>query len=122
MNLYLIGYRGSGKSTVAPLVARLIGTRSVDTDQCIEQLAGKSICEIFASRGEARISATRIEALRKFPGQANLVVSLGGGVPVDEANREWIKQHGKTVWLTASPKLFGNEFVVMRTRQLSGQI
>ncbi len=72
MNLYLIGYRGSGKSTIAPLVARLIGTRSVDTDQCIEQLAGEKICEIFTSRGEPEFRTLELKSLRKIsrPGQS----------------------------------------------------
>ena len=105
MNLYLIGYRGSGKSTVAPLVAKLLDLTSVDTDQLIEETSGTSIAEIFASQGEPGFRQLESEALRKFSKAAHLVISLGGGAPVAEANRKWMEQNGKTVWLTAKPEL-----------------
>ena len=105
MNLYLIGYRGSGKSTVAPLVAKLLHVASVDTDQLIEQTSGATIAEIFDSRGEPDFRQLESEALRQFPITSHLVISLGGGAPMAEANRKWMQQNGKTVWLTAAPEL-----------------
>jgi shikimate kinase len=110
MNLYLIGYRGSGKSTVAPLVAKSIqsnATRweSVDADDLVEAAAGMSIAGIFAEHGEADFRRRETEIISQLAEQSNLVVSLGGGAPMFEVNRELMSGSGKTVWLFAESDL-----------------
>ena len=67
MNLYLIGYRGSGKSTVAPLVAELLNTKSVDTDQIIEEVSGQSIVEIFIDVGESGFRELETKTITSLP-------------------------------------------------------
>ena len=105
MNLYLIGYRGSGKSTVAPLLACRLGRNSIDTDLLIEEKSGKSISQIFADQGEAEFRRLESNAIAAYEGSANLIMSLGGGAPLAEINRNWIALNGKTVWLTASAEV-----------------
>lgn len=104
MNLYLIGYRGSGKSTVAPILAELLGWAVVDSDDEIETLVGQTIAEIFAAEGEKgfrRWEASVIEGLAML---RNNVVSLGGGAVLDERSRSRLRQTGKSVWLSVSAK------------------
>jgi shikimate kinase len=101
MNLYLIGYRGSGKSTVAPLVAELLDREWLDSDQQVELLAGCNVSQIFQQYDEAAFrqwETTVIEALSR---KDTLVVSLGGGAVLAKDNRELLARTGKTVWLTA---------------------
>jgi len=102
MNLYLTGYRGSGKSTVSTILADLLGWSTADSDEEIEILAGKTIAEIFADEGEAGFrewESTVIEALAMLD---KTVVALGGGAVLAESNRDRIAESGKTVWLKIS--------------------
>jgi shikimate kinase len=104
MNLYLIGYRGSGKTTVARLVAEQAGLPWIDADDELERRAGKTIREIFAESGEAAfrdLETTVVQSLAKGPAQ---VVALGGGAILREQNRQAIGHSGKVVWLRASPE------------------
>ena len=105
MNLYLIGYRGCGKSTVTPLVAQRLNREFVDTDEVIVQHAGQSIAEIFTKYGEAEFRRLETDAVTAIDRAQQLVVSLGGGAILAETNRQWMKANGKTVWLTADPEV-----------------
>lgn len=105
MNLYLIGYRGSGKSTVAPLVAEQLQWKWEDTDEQVELLAGCPISDIFAEYGERTFrewETTVIEALSR---QSDYVISTGGGAPVDETNQRLMKSNGFCIWLSAPPSV-----------------
>ncbi len=102
MNLYLTGYRGSGKSTVAPILAGLLGWEALDSDAEIETLVGQTIAEIFAAEGEKgfrRWEASVIEGLAMLD---RTVISLGGGAVLDPRSRERLGKTGKTVWLSVS--------------------
>jgi len=101
MNLYLIGYRGSGKSTVARLLATQLHRELLDTDQFIEDQAGQSIAEIFRESGEPHFRALEKDLIHSFAATDRRVVSLGGGAVLDPANRQWLNQTGKVVWLQA---------------------
>lgn len=102
--VYLIGYRGSGKTSVGRPLAKMLDLPHVDTDVCIEESAGMTIKEIFAREGEAgfrdRESAV-IEELAKRASADPHVVSLGGGAVLRPANRNWIQSTGRRIWLTA---------------------
>ncbi|MDG1874958.1 MAG: shikimate kinase [Mariniblastus sp.] len=102
MNLYLIGYRGSGKSTVGPLLARHLGWKSVDADDLVEFDAKKSIAEIFAADGEAEFRQLETQVIQRVSKASNWIVSLGGGAPMFPTNREFISCSGKVVYLSAS--------------------
>ncbi|MBC7856929.1 MAG: shikimate kinase [Pirellulaceae bacterium] len=103
MNLYLIGYRGSGKTTVAEELARLLGWKWLDADEEIERRAGTTIKEIFTTSGEQSfrdLETTVIADLALLNGH---VIALGGGAVLREVSRVAIRASGKVVWLQASP-------------------
>ena len=103
MLLFLTGYRGSGKSTIAPLIAELTNGDWVDTDELVELSAEKPISQIFAEDGEAEFRQLEHQAIGSVVGPTNdgspLVVSLGGGAITFANNRELIAGNGKTVYL-----------------------
>lgn len=103
MNLYLIGYRGSGKSTVAPLVAKDLKRPSIDSDHLIVQKNNCSIADIFANSGETEFRRIEQQIVKQLGDLSNHVVSLGGGVPMFESNRMVLAATGKTVYLNGSP-------------------
>jgi shikimate kinase len=99
-NIYLIGHRGVGKSTVAPLAAKLLHRPWVDLDVEIERLAGASIHAIFAERGEAAFRELEAEALAATAAKSGLLVATGGGLVLREDNRRRLHS-GRCVWLRA---------------------
>ncbi|HUE72560.1 MAG TPA: shikimate kinase [Pirellulaceae bacterium] len=101
MNLYLVGYRGSGKTTVAQLVADEIGLPWIDADAALEQRAGKTIREIFAESGEETFRGLESAELAILAGGPDRVVALGGGAVLREQNRQLIQDSGRTAWLRA---------------------
>lgn len=101
MNLYLIGMRGSGKTTVAPLLAEAIGWSTVDSDTLIEVATGQAIAEIFDAEGEAGFRQWETTILQAIAVSNEQVVSLGGGAVLSEVNREVIRGSGKAVLLSA---------------------
>lgn len=101
--IFLIGYRGTGKSTVARLLADRLGWSWVDADEVVEQQAGQSIREIFAAEGEAGFRRRESAVLVELCQRTNHVVATGGGVILDPANRERLRNAGHVVWLTAEP-------------------
>lgn len=100
MNLYLIGYRGSGKTTVGRLVADEMGWPFVDTDAEIEKSAGQPIREIFTQHGEEEFRRLESLAIDKASELKGTIVSLGGGACQRKSNREALAGSGKSVWLT----------------------
>jgi shikimate kinase len=98
----LIGYRGTGKTTVGRLVAEGLGRPFVDCDAEVEARAGWTIGAIFASEGEAafrdREEAAIREVCRESPGA---VLATGGGAILRETNREALAAFGTVVWLSA---------------------
>jgi shikimate kinase len=100
--LYLIGFRGAGKTTVASCLARRLECEWVDADQWIERSAGETIRDIFQRCGEQGFRDLEEQAVATLA-QGNIpIVSLGGGAVLRPANRRWIAQTGLTVWLQAS--------------------
>jgi shikimate kinase len=103
-NLALVGFMGTGKSTIGNLLASMLNLRLVDTDVLIEQLAGKRIAEIFATEGEAHFRALEKQVVEKLQNERGCVISTGGGLVVNPANMESLKQHALVVCLWASPE------------------
>jgi shikimate kinase len=107
MHVYLIGYRGSGKTTVGKLLAKRLDRPCVDCDDLIEAAAGMTIRELFAREGEAGFRDREQAVILQLASEADCrpqVVSLGGGAILREANRDAICGSGRCVWLTASPE------------------
>lgn len=103
MNIILIGYRGTGKSTVAQKLALELGWEWVDADVEIELRAGKSIAAIFADEGEGRFRDLEAEVLSGLAAKDHVVIAAGGGAVLREANREQLARCELVVWLRASP-------------------
>ncbi|MGD9857678.1 MAG: shikimate kinase [Planctomycetaceae bacterium] len=102
MVVTLIGYRGTGKSTVAPHLADRLGWGWVDADAAIEAAAGKSIREIFADEGESAFREREREIMQLLLQTGNVVIAAGGGAIVNEQTRHDVRAAGPVVWLKAS--------------------
>lgn len=100
--IFLIGYRGTGKSTVAALLAERLGWQSVDADHEIERRAGKSIAAIFADEGEPGFRDLETQVVTEFAQLRSAVIAVGGGAVLRPENRAAIRGAAAVVWLTAS--------------------
>lgn len=101
MTITLIGYRGSGKSSVAGPLAERLGWTAVDADAEIERRAGRSIREIFAERGESGFRELERTVLGDLLRQERLVIAAGGGAVLDPQTRREMRRAGPVVWLRA---------------------
>ena len=97
--IYLVGFMGSGKTTVGRLLARRLGWRFLDVDDAIEAAQGTTISAIFDTQGEAEFRRIEAEAIRAAVGEVAAVVALGGGAFTQPANRALIAGRGVSVWL-----------------------
>jgi shikimate kinase len=102
--LLLIGYRCTGKTTVARLLAERLGWDWADADAYLEAKHGQSIRTIFAEEGEAGFRDKEAAVLAELCGRTRLVLATGGGVVLRPENRERLKQAGPVIWLTADPQ------------------
>ncbi len=115
-NLLLVGFMGTGKSTLGRLLARRWRRPLVDTDEVVERLAGKSIPEIFAQEGEAAFRAKEREVVESHLPASGAVISCGGGLVVPEGMAALVASKGVVVTLFASP-----EAVLRRTQGKSNR-
>src|SRR5262249_41226273 len=101
--IYLVGYRGSGKSTVGPLLAGRLGWRFLDADALLEQRAGRTVADVFAAEGGAGFRQREAALLAELAGRERHVIANGGGVVLRAANRRLLRESGYCVWLTGDP-------------------
>ncbi|MFC1757596.1 shikimate kinase [Planctomycetota bacterium] len=104
MLISLIGYRGTGKTTIGSLLAERLGWSCIDSDVQIEREMGCSIRQIFDSEGEDGFRDRESVVIEKLTRMYKVVLSLGGGAILRERNRMLIGTSGPVVWLTASPE------------------
>jgi shikimate kinase len=104
LNLFLIGSRGAGKTTVGKLLAERLQWHFVDADILVQARLGKSIQEIFQESGEAAFRSQEKALLQEICRKSHQVVATGGGVVLCEENRRQMRVAGKVVWLTAEPE------------------
>ncbi len=102
-HIILIGYRGSGKTTVGRRLAARLGRAFVDADEHLEAAAGKSIREIFAAEGEPGFRDREEATITELTTLPDAVLATGGGAVLREANRDRLRAAGFVVWLTADP-------------------
>jgi len=103
-HVILMGFMGSGKSTVGFRLSYRLRKCLIDTDKLIEFREKKLISDIFAEHGEAYFRQKETECLNSMFGElGSRILSLGGGTPIKEENREIIKRLGTVIYLKASP-------------------
>jgi shikimate kinase len=97
----LVGFRGSGKTTVGRALAVFLGGDCIDTDDLIVKAAGRTIADIFAGEGEAGFRKREAEVIRRVVAAPPAVLSVGGGAVLDGRNVEALRSVATIVWLTA---------------------
>ena len=112
MNIVLIGYRGTGKSSVGRLLAAVLGLERVDMDKLISEKAGLSIPQIVERFGWETFRDMETEVVREVSGKDTCIIDTGGGVILREENVERLKENGFLFWLTA-----GKETILERIRR-----
>lgn len=104
-NVYLVGLRGAGKSSVGKRIAKTLNMKFVDQDTLVAKTARKPISRVFADAGEGAFRRLETKVLRELAGQDNLVVATGGGVVLAAENRSLMRRSGFGVYLHASPEV-----------------
>ena len=101
--LYLVGFSGSGKSTIAKRIAERLQCQACDLDDLIVERAGKTIPAIFKEEGEPGFRARETEALIAASNQSPFVIATGGGTVVSAENRNLMSSKGWIILLEAEP-------------------
>jgi shikimate kinase len=104
-NIALIGFMGTGKSSVGRLVASQLHFNFVDTDELIETRAGRTIADIFAQAGEEAFRQIEKQIVAELSHAHRTVISSGGGLAAQPDNLASLKEHALVVCLWASPEL-----------------
>jgi shikimate kinase len=99
MKIFLIGFMGCGKTTLAKKLAARLGCQLVDLDLEIEKTIGQSVASYFAEHGEAAFRQQESDLLKSFPYEEQSVVATGGGVPCFFDNMDWMNANGITVYI-----------------------
>lgn len=102
-NIILIGFMGTGKSTIGRHLSQTFGYSLIDTDQMIVDQQGRSISQIFANDGEEGFRRIEAELLQSLSNQSGQIISTGGGIIGSSENRALLRKLGYVVWLQASP-------------------
>ena len=102
--ILIVGYRGTGKTTVGRLLADQLGWAFADCDDYIEAAAGRSVADIFAAEGEPGFRDREAAVLRQLCAGERCVIATGGGAVLRPSNRELLRGAGFVAWLTASPE------------------
>ena len=108
MNIVLIGFRGTGKSTVGKLLAKRLERDFVDSDKYIESSTGKTIKCIFEEDGEEGFRKIEADTIAELSKVDNKVISAGGGAVLKEENVRNLKDNGFLVLLEATPEVIHN--------------
>jgi shikimate kinase len=116
MNIFLVGFMGSGKSTIGKLLAQQLKMNFSDLDHIIEDNEKKKVSDIFKDMGEPKFRELEKEFIKKISAKDNQVVALGGGAPCFHNNMEYINKKGLSVYLKMSV-----EAIKDRLLQLSPQ-
>lgn len=103
MNIFLIGFMGSGKTTIGLQLSKKLNKQFIDLDSTIEAEQGKKISDIFSSQGEDAFRHIEHDTLLKVIETGNQVISVGGGAPCFHDNINCMNKNGITIYLKLSP-------------------
>jgi len=104
MNIYLVGFMGTGKTSVGRLLAKQKGWNFVDLDELIEIKEQRRVVDIFAKDGELYFRRIEKKILKHVSTQKKFVVACGGGIVLDKDNIKTMKKTGDLICLSASPE------------------
>lgn len=104
MKIFLIGFMGSGKTTLGKRLATKLKYPFIDIDARIEAKIGSTIAEYFDKNGEVAFRQVENSVMKDADIPQNAVVATGGGAPCYLDNLEWMNNHGLTIYLSLSPK------------------
>lgn len=102
-HIVLTGMMGCGKSTCARILGKKLHRLVVDTDDLVEQKAGMTIAEIFAQQGEEEMRRIETEVCRELSCQRGLIIATGGGLPLREENRNYLRDNSLVFFLNRAP-------------------
>lgn len=105
MRIFLIGFMGSGKTTLGKQLARKLGYRFIDQDDYIEETSGLTIAEYFSRNGEQAFRKYEHEALKNLLEFDNVVISTGGGTPCFFNNIDIMNENGLAIYLRMKPEV-----------------
>ncbi len=105
MRIFLVGFMGSGKTTIGKKLARQMKFTFIDQDDYIEQMAGRSIPEIFDTDGEQGFRKLEHDAIKELVKKDYLIVATGGGAPCFFNNMHLYNQNGITIYLKMTPEI-----------------
>ena len=117
-NIALVGFMGTGKTSVGKILAKRLNRPVVDVDLVIEKSVEKKISEIFESEGEARFRALEKEAIRQICRDQGIVITTGGGAVLDPENIETLKASGCVIGLSAKAETIFKRIKHSRHRPL----
>lgn len=117
-NLVLIGFMGSGKSTVGKLLAKVLEMKFIDTDAEIEKEQGRSVQDIFSKEGEAYFRNLEKEMCIKLSRANNTVISTGGGIILNKENIDNLKNDAVVFFLDVNKKTLYNRLISSKGRPL----
>lgn len=102
--VFLIGFMGSGKTTLGRKLASRLGYMFMDLDHVFEAKEGMTIADYFAKYGEDAFRQKESELLKNQSYPEHAIVSTGGGLPCFFDNMDWMNAHGKTIYIKLTPK------------------
>ena len=118
MLIFLVGFMGSGKTTLGRPLATRLNYDFIDLDRAIETGEGRTISEIFATDGEAHFRALERKYLEEVIAQhKKAVISTGGGTPCFNENMPFMNAHGVTVYLKIAPRMLANRLLAAKVRR-----
>jgi shikimate kinase len=103
-NIFLIGFMGTGKTTISDYFSNMFAMKYFEMDEVIAQRAGMSISDIFATYGEQYFRDLETNLIKEVADKKNTMISCGGGTPMRQCNVDEMKKSGKIVLLTATPE------------------
>jgi len=117
MRIYLIGYMGSGKSTLGKRFSQHLGLQFVDMDHYIEERNYKTIPQIFAEEGEPEFRKKERRALTELSEFTDIVIATGGGAPCFFDNMDLMNNTGKTIYLNINPGILAERLLKSKTER-----
>lgn len=115
MKVFLIGFMGSGKTTIGKKLANYLKYEFIDLDKLIESTAGMSIVIYFELHGEGAFRELERDILQKSEFPENVIIATGGGAPCFGDNMEWMNKNGLVAYLSLSPKALASRLEHSKT-------